>query len=131
MNIALIAAGFSNIAGVLVFSKFFTNPYIPVAAPSVMSSFGLLMIIVWGLAYIACVKIPGPLTPILIVFAIEKLIYGITWLLWHSRNDLGPLLELDALAGSFLAIYGVNDFFFMLIFSWFAFSPKKPNRGLE
>jgi hypothetical protein len=48
----LIAAGLMNIGGALLFSKFFTNTVINEADPVVMSNFGLLMIIVWGLAYI-------------------------------------------------------------------------------
>ena len=47
-----IIAGLMNMA-VLAFSRFFTNSVIPESDPDVMSNFGLLMIIVWGLAYIS------------------------------------------------------------------------------
>mgnify|MGYP001032208927 CR=1 FL=1 len=46
-----IAAGLMNIGGVLFFSRVFTNEAINQADPVVMSNFGLLMIVVWGLAY--------------------------------------------------------------------------------
>jgi len=47
-----IAAGVMNIGGVLLFSRVFTNDAIAEADPVVMSNFGLLMIVVWGLAYL-------------------------------------------------------------------------------
>ncbi len=51
-----IAAGMMNIGGVLLFSRAFTNQAINQADPVVMSNFGLLMIIIWGLAYISVAK---------------------------------------------------------------------------
>ena len=48
----IMAAGM-NIGGVLLFSRFFTNPVINELDPVVMSNFGLLMIVIWGLAYLA------------------------------------------------------------------------------
>jgi len=44
-----IIAGLMN-ATVLIFSKLFTNSTIPEFDPQVMSNFGLLMILIWGLA---------------------------------------------------------------------------------
>ena len=51
-----VLAGLMNILGVLVNSRFFTNVVIPQTDPVIMSNFGLLMIIIWGLAYIAVSK---------------------------------------------------------------------------
>ncbi|MFT7051747.1 MAG: hypothetical protein ACJAZK_002364 [Psychroserpens sp.] len=50
-----IIAGLMNMS-VLVFSKFFTNSVIPQSDPDVMSNFGLLMMLIWGLAYISVAK---------------------------------------------------------------------------
>jgi len=47
-----VLAGLFNMT-VLVFSRFFTNSVIPESDPVVMSNFGLVMIVVWGLAYIS------------------------------------------------------------------------------
>ncbi|MDA7863098.1 hypothetical protein N9953_02090 [Akkermansiaceae bacterium] len=47
----LFAAVAMNIGGVLLFSKGLTNEAINEADPVVMSNFGLVMIMVWGLAY--------------------------------------------------------------------------------
>lgn len=74
-----ILAGLMNMS-VLIFSRFFTNPTIAEFDPDVMSNFGLLMIVIWGLAYIAitnrCIEVKW----LVGVFAIEKLFYGINWL---------------------------------------------------
>jgi hypothetical protein len=48
----LIAAAIMNIGGALIVSRAFTNAAINKADPVVMSNFGLLMIVVWGLAYL-------------------------------------------------------------------------------
>ena len=58
----LVAAGAMNIGGVLVFSRGFTNDAIHQADAVVMSNFGLLMITVWGLAYIAAAAIASGMT---------------------------------------------------------------------
>ena len=57
MKKGFIAAGLMNIGGVLLFSRAFTNSAINIADPVVMSNFGLLMIVVWGLAYIGAAMI--------------------------------------------------------------------------
>ena len=48
-----VFAGLSNILGVLIFSKLFTNQVMMNTQPDVMGYFGLISIILWGLAYIA------------------------------------------------------------------------------
>ncbi|MCX7033248.1 MAG: hypothetical protein NT046_04660 [Arenimonas sp.] len=114
----LMAAGFMNIFGVLVFSRLFTNQAINDADPVVMSNFGLLMIVVWGLAYLAAAASGAHLKWLAGVFALEKLVYVVVWMLWHSHNSLAPLYAADAFAGIFYAIYGLNDLAFMVFFAW-------------
>ena len=113
-----IAAGLMNIGGVLLFSRGFTNEVINQADPEVMSNFGLLMIIVWGLAYISVAKSYEKVSWIAAVFALEKLIYVAIWGMWISDNELGVLYSKDLFAGIFYSIYGLNDFVFMLYFGW-------------
>lgn len=62
--------------GVLIFSRFFTNETIPEFDPKVMSSFGLLMIVIWGLAYLAVAKSYKKVKWLVTVFVIEKLTYS-------------------------------------------------------
>ena len=67
-----IAAAIANISGVLIFSKGLTNTALMEADPVVMSSFGLIMIMVWGLAYLGAAVTPGNLRWIAGAFAVEE-----------------------------------------------------------
>ena len=115
-KIGLIAAGLMNIGGVLIFSRAVTNLTINNTAPVVMSHFGLLMIIVWGLAYLGAATINTNIKWLVATFALEKLVYVAVWIIWLSQNSLPQLYSQDLFAGIFYSIYGVNDFVFMLFF---------------
>jgi hypothetical protein len=117
-----IAAGVMNIGGVLLFSRAFTNDAFAEADPIVMSNFGLLMIAVWGLAYLGAATASTGIKWLAGAFAIEKLVYVVAWVLWLSNNDLAALYAKDLFAGMFFSIYGLNDLVFMLFFAWVFFS---------
>lgn len=117
----LVAAGIMNISGVLIFSRGFTNAAINSADPVVMSNFGLLMIVVWGCAYLGAATVTGSIKWLAAAFALEKLVYVVVWLSWLSGNSLARLYAQDAFAGIFYSIYGLNDFVFMLFFVWVFF----------
>jgi hypothetical protein len=119
-----IAAGLMNIGGVLLFSRAFTNEVMNHADPVVMSNFGLLMIIVWGLAYISVANSFEKVKWLTAVFALEKLIYVVVWVLWITKNDLAALYSNDLFAGVFYSIYGLNDFVFFLFFGWVFFKTR-------
>lgn len=112
----LIAAAIMNIGGVLIFSRAFTNVAINNADPVVMSNFGLLMIVVWGLAYLGAATIDSGIKWLAGAFALEKLVYVLVWAMWLSQNSLAPLYSADLFAGVFFSIYGLNDLVFMLFF---------------
>lgn len=120
MNRKTISKGFILAAimnlSVLVFSKLFTNPTIPEFDPDVMSTFGLVMIVLWGLAYVAVAKNYYKVKWLVRVFAIEKLVYGVVWIQWHLNNNLSDVFEKDILAGLFYSVYGINDFLFCAFF---------------
>lgn len=118
IRLGLISAGAMNIAGVLVFSRAFTNIAINDADPVVMSNFGLLMIVVWGIAYWGAAAITSSIKWLAGAFALEKLVYVVVWCHWISDNSLARLYEKDLFAGLFFSIYGFNDFIFMLFFAW-------------
>ena len=120
-----IAAGLMNIGGVLVFSRVFTNSAINIADPVVMSNFGLLMIAVWGLAYLGAAAIDAPISWLAGAFALEKLVYVVVWVIWLSDNSLPQLYAKDMFAGMFFSIYGLNDFVFMLFFAGVFLAGKK------
>ena len=111
-----VLAGLMNILGVLVNSRFFTNAVIPEVDPVVMSRFGLLMIIIWGLAYISVSKNYDKVKWLVGVFAIEKFIYGSLWTNWILNNSLADVYNKDTSAGIFYSIYGINDWIFFVFF---------------
>ena len=125
----LIAAGLMNIGGVLVFSRLFTNQAINDADPVVMSNFGLVMIVVWGLAYLAAAAVGSQVKWLAGDFAVEKLVYVVAWILWLSGNSLSQLYSADAFAGIFYAIYGMNDLLFMVFFGWLFLSQAAPRQS--
>lgn len=110
-----ILAGLFNMT-VLVFSRLFTNPVIPESDPDVMSNFGLLMIVVWGLAYISIANNYYSVKWLVAVFAVEKLIYGLIWINWMLNNSILDVYAKDKMAGIFYAVYGVNDWAFFIFF---------------
>ena len=112
-----ILSGIINIGGTLIFSRFFTNENIPQADPVVMSNFGLLMIIVWGLVFLSVSQKYEQLNWLVGVFAIEKLIYVFNWINWISKNDISTVYSKDLMAGVFYVTYGVNDLLFFVFFS--------------
>ena len=97
-----ILSGIMSLGGALVFSRFFTNDAIPDADPVVMSNFGLLMIVVWGLVFLSISQKYEQLNWLVGVFAIEKFIYGLNWINWISNNDLSAVFNKDYMAGIFL-----------------------------
>ncbi|QFI38585.1 hypothetical protein FR932_12380 [Moritella marina ATCC 15381] len=116
IKFGLILAALVNIAGVLTFSQLFSNTAINEADPIVMSNFGLVMIMVWGLAYFAAAMTKGSIRLLVSAFAVEKLVYVCAWVYWLATNNLFTLYEIDLLAGIFYTIYGLNDLVFMVFF---------------
>jgi drug/metabolite transporter (DMT)-like permease len=110
-----ILAGFMNLS-VLIFSLLFTNEAIPEFDPQVMSTFGLVMICIWGIAYIAVAKNYQHVKWLVGVFVFEKLIYGVVWIEWILNNDISKVFERDLLAGMFYSVYGLNDLLFCAFF---------------
>ncbi|MBK9720101.1 MAG: hypothetical protein IPO78_00600 [Saprospiraceae bacterium] len=110
-----VIAGFMNMT-VFVFSRFFTNSVIPEFDPVVMSNFGLLMIVLWGLAYISVAKNYHHVKWLVGIFAVEKFIYGFIWIKWMLNNNVSDVFTKDKMAGIFYAIYGVNDWMFFIFF---------------
>ena len=113
-----IAAGLSNIFGVIICSKAFTNDVMLATQPGVMGTFGLISIILWGFAYIAVSQSYGRVRWLVGVFVIEKLAYVIAWLALINSRSLGAIYDQDVLAGAFFTIYGANDLIFMLFFGF-------------
>jgi hypothetical protein len=118
-----VAAGLMNIAGILVFSKAFTNEYMTSLSPNILSQFGMFCIVLWGLAYLAVAR-SYPAVPVLVlVFAVEKALYTSSWFVWLANHgsEFGTIWERDPLTAIFFAIYGPNDLLFGLFFAYVGF----------
>lgn len=109
-------SGIVNISGVLILSRFFSNEVINEADPVVMSNFGLLMIVVWGLVFVAMASKWEQLKWVVGAFAIEKFIYALVWTKWLFKNDITKVYEQDVMAGIFYTIYGASDWFFCMFY---------------
>ena len=115
ITLGFIIAGLMNLT-ILIFSRLFTNSTIPEFDPVVMSNFGLLMIVLWGLAYMSIAKNYHKVKWLVGVFVIEKLIYGYVWINWILNNNISEVYKEDLMAGIFYSIYGINDWIFFMFF---------------
>ena len=115
VTIGFIISGLMNLT-VLIFSRLFTNSTIPEFDPVVMSNFGLLMIVLWGLAYMSIAKNYHKVKWLVGVFVVEKFIYGYVWIKWILNNNISEVYEKDTMAGIFYSIYGINDWIFFVFF---------------
>jgi hypothetical protein len=118
IRFGFIAGGLSNIGGVLLCTQGFTSSVVAQHFPEVFSHFGMLAIMLWGLAYIAVSRSYAAVPWLAAVFALEKAAYVCTWLLWIRTNHLGPVFDQSFTAGLFYAVYGANDLAFGLFFAW-------------
>jgi len=112
-------AAAANVLGVLVFSLGFTNRQLTSLSPVVLSRFGLVSIVLWGLAYLAISEAADRVPGLVAVFALEKLVYVVTWIVWMGRfgAELPRIFSEAPLAATFMAIYGPNDLLFGLFFA--------------
>ena len=83
-----IASGLVNILAVLLLSRAFTNAVIPATDPVVMSNFGLLMIAVWGLVFLAAARHYQHAKWVVGAFVVEKLVYAVVWFRWITTHDV-------------------------------------------
>ena len=120
IRIGFIAGGLANIGGVLLATSAFTSPVVAQHSPGVFSDFGMLAIMLWGLAYIAVSGRYASVPWLIAVFALEKSAYVVTWILWMSVHSgaLGAVYEQSFFAGLFYTVYGANDLAFGLFFIW-------------
>ena len=114
-----LLAGLVNLVGILLVTQGMTSPTIMLADPAVFSGFGVVMIMLWGLAYIGTAAVAQRAVLLPLTFAIEKAAYTLNWAFWldtHSAQ-LPTILEQDWLGGVFLGAYGINDGLFGLFFA--------------
>jgi len=115
---ALCLAGIYNIAGVLFSSLFFTNPLPAKYYPVVFSDLGMIVILLWGLAYLSVSSSYMHTGKLMIVFAVEKFVYSISWILFLTDKGymLPRIFSESFVTGLMLSIYGVGDIIFGILF---------------
>lgn len=98
LNIVLFSKGFRDDLGAV-------DPF--------FSPLGCVMIVLWGLAYMAVANVVERVPQLSLVFAVEKVVYGARWILWMQQNYNTTLPQLltgdDPVTGLFFAIYGTVD----------------------
>ena len=122
LTFGFVLAGLINIFATLGFSLGFQNEALVQYFPEVFSNFGLAMIMVWGMAYIA-VSTEHKRTPrLLFVFFIEKMVYVGTAVYFWGFMHTDPLATIESmwqvskLTTIFYLTYGLNDLLFGLMF---------------
>lgn len=127
----LVSAGLVNIIGILALSLFFTNRSLTENSPIIFSQFGLVCIILWGVAYIVASMVNRP-APFLCVFAVEKLVYVISWIIWVSEHGthIPEIFNQSYLTGIFYSVYGLIDLGFGIAFALTAYHITRENSKL-
>ena len=124
------SAAFVNTIGVLVFTRGLTNQTLIEVDPNHFSRFGLIMIMTWGVCYYACAQAARKHHAISLTFALEKLIYVLTWISFISGPvNWSQLYDRDLFAGVFYAIYGVIDAIYMSLFLYCAMQTQRARIG--
>lgn len=120
MTLGYVLAGLVNVVGMGLFSRGLTNGYLGELFPEVLGRFGIVCIMLWGLAYLSVARKPQAVPMLSLVFALEKLIYVGTWIVWMSRHaeELPKIWGRDPMTATFFVIYGPNDFLFGAFFAW-------------
>lgn len=120
MTYGLWLAAAYNIVGMLAFSQGFTNPLLHSTDPAVFSWLGQVSIILWGLAYASAARTYHTIPGLLWVFCLEKIVYGVAWLMWlnHQGHTLPQLADTAPFTALFFASYGAGDWLFAGFFAW-------------
>ncbi len=116
-NFILKSAAIANWLGVLIFSKLLTNHSAFGTVDPLFSLAGLILILVWGLAFWSVSSNPQAMKPLLLVFIVEKLVYTTNHALWFLKgSSVIALWSQDMLLGIFYTVYGANDALYALLF---------------
>lgn len=114
----LVVAGLFNIVGVLALTRLFQDFSLGEYFPELFSAWGLIGIILWGLAYLSASTTYRSGPTILLVFALEKFFYFSSWCWWQWNNfaSLPEIWSQNPVAAVFYSSYGPGDLAFGLFF---------------
>ena len=133
ITIGFLIAGGVNVFGSLLVSGGFTNRLARSLDPVVFSNFGFIAVMLWGLAYIAVSRSYQYVPYVVIVFAIEKVVYTIIWIRWISRfsDRLPGVFSEEPMTGAFYQTYGLVDFLFGVFFAWVAITTLRQRASIK
>jgi hypothetical protein len=119
--------GLPNLALLLFLTPVMNGALLAAEDPRLFHQSGVLLIGLWGLAYIFVAPSWRKLWPMMFVFAVEKAVYVWAWIQWMESNQqrVGSLIEQDLFVGLFFAAYGIWDGFCMVMFLIFGFRAMK------
>lgn len=125
-----VLAGLVNVLGMLAVSQAFTNQALVDADPGVFSTFGQIMIVIWGLAYLGTAKNFAAVPWLCAAFFVEKMAYVVAWCCWWMQHadQFDELMATSPITGVFIAGYGANDLAFGVMFlaAWrLSLAPRK------
>lgn len=113
----LKSAAVANWLGVLVLSKFLTNHRAFGQVDPLFSLTGLILILVWGLAFWAVSYNSYAMRPLMLVFVVEKLVYAVNHGIWFFKGgQIAALFGQDPMLGLFFTVYGINDAIYAVLF---------------
>lgn len=117
-----ILAGAYNVFGMLLFSQFFSNEILSTVDPEVFSWLGQVAVVLWGLAYWSVANSYQYVPFLVLLFAVEKLVYSVTWVHWMlEKQQTLPAIAADSLlTATFYSSYGIGDIVFCIFFTWVA-----------
>lgn len=116
-NFILKSAAIINWLGVLTFSKLLMNHAAFGKVDPLFSLAGLILILVWGIAFWVVGSNPQAMRPLLLVFVVEKLVYAANHAIWFLKGgSIAALWSQDMLLGVFYTVYGANDALYALLF---------------
>jgi len=115
-NLGIAACSYNFL--ILFFNGFFTNSnFIAELEPDMFSPFGQLVVLVWGLCFLAAGYDGQSSGAIWLAFSVEKFVYVIGWGLWNTRNDALALVN-SRLAGGQSLFACLAPIFHMLYGTW-------------
>lgn len=118
-----LLAGLYNL-GIVLFSRGFSD--VLGGVDPLFSSAGCILILLWGLAYMATRSVYAAAPMLVGVFCVEKVFYAQHWARWllDEGTNLAELGASDPLTASFFAIYGLGDGVFALFFGAVAWTHR-------
>lgn len=117
----IILIGVVNLTLLGFLTPFMNGELLAAQDPLFFSWSGVLIIALWGLAYIAVAPVWDKVPWLLLVFALEKLLFDLRWVHWiiHNKASLPALYEQDFMVALFYSGYGIWDGACALVFLWY------------